>query len=173
MKNFFRALGLELRFVWRLAWNRRHVCVREPIFARIALCDGLEAIMGVLLLINLLVFMMTDQSNRWFVGLNGFLTLTVVIYGLARTAGVGWEFRAWKRWARRSIVLEDKRHNLTQTDFINTVHVWARLRQDVAAWCWANCKGRVGVVPQRDPSSRRHIVFTNPDDAFHFKMRWL
>lgn len=58
-------------------------------------------------------------------------------------------------------------------------HIHFILLDPLRDWCRQSCSGRHGVVPELIESSNpvwnkpRKFYFTNPDDAFAFKMRWL
>jgi hypothetical protein len=52
-----------------------------------------------------------------------------------------------------------------------------RMIPEVRAWCDATLSGRYGTVPRIDEfhgfSEHREFWFSNPDDAFAFKLRWV
>lgn len=147
--------------------------VMIPYLPRLARSAPVAHVMIGAALVSLVCFLSGIISDSPFLRIGDFTALVLVIYMLLTSVGIKLEFRFWRWWATRRVSIIDRRHQFTTVDHIDDVHMWFRFTPEAEKWVRENCRGRVMVVPQIDPHWKRVVVFSNPDDAFHFKMRWL
>ena len=112
-------------------------------------------------------------GNSAISNVGGVCSVIVIFYALLLSVGTALEFKFWRWWAKDRIQLTDRHHKFTKIDTIDEKRLWFGLSDEAQEWVNTNCRGRVVVVPEMDPMWLRVVAFSDPDDAFHFKMRWL
>lgn len=141
-----------------------HRCLKAP---------GVEMIMFTLCVIALFGMIVGTFTSETLSAAGGLSTIIVIFYMLLISVAPALEFKFWRWWARNRIQITDRHHSFTKIDTIDEKRLWFNLTDEVAEWVKENCRGRVVVIPEVDPMWRRVVAFSDPDDAFHFKMRWL
>ncbi len=150
----------------------------RPYATKRVLIGALKIAMGAIAITICMGIATFFTNNKTFSNLTAIVATTMNLSMLALLGAAQLEARFWARKAKNSQwQFEDKKETLSQSGNHMIVGIrWDDLDPQVLAWCRENCKGHYGVRPWvgHDGLGKPRIIwFSNGDDAFHFKMRWL